>query len=251
MDVPAGDGRTLRAHDSGVLDGGAAAPALVWHHGSPQTGAPLEPLVRAAAQSGVRVVSCARPDHGGSSPSPRRDAAPTAGDVAAVADALGPGRFAVMGASGGGPHALARGALLRGRVTGVVSPAGPAPCVGDAAWSDGTVDASGLRSALAGRRARARHAETEHSDETSSTAADRAALAGPWASPGEDAGRAGRRPRPARGLRRSGRRRRGVRQPVGLRPGGGARAAAPGARRRGPGGAAHPLPRPGAQLPPG
>jgi pimeloyl-ACP methyl ester carboxylesterase len=38
--------------------------------------------------------------------------ASAAADVASIADALGVSRFAVMGHSGGAPHALACGALL-------------------------------------------------------------------------------------------------------------------------------------------
>ncbi len=45
--------------------------------------------------------------------------------VSAVADALGIERFAVMGRSGGGPHALACGALLPGRVLGISEGEGP------------------------------------------------------------------------------------------------------------------------------
>jgi pimeloyl-ACP methyl ester carboxylesterase len=50
--------------------------------------------------------------------------ASAAGDASAVADALSIDRFAVMGHSGGGSHALACGALLPERVLGVVSVAG-------------------------------------------------------------------------------------------------------------------------------
>jgi hypothetical protein len=41
------DGRTVHAYDSGETD---AAVTIVWHHGSPQTGALLEPLLAAAAE---------------------------------------------------------------------------------------------------------------------------------------------------------------------------------------------------------
>jgi pimeloyl-ACP methyl ester carboxylesterase len=184
---PAGD-RTLRVYDSGAGD--VAAPAIVWHHGSPQTGAPLEPLLAAAARRGIRFVSYGRPGYGGSTRLPGRDVASAAADVAHVADALGIERFAVMGASGGGPHALACAAVLAGRVTGAVSIAGLAPVTGEFDWFAGMVAPGGLRAAVAGPVARARHAETEEFDEDSFTAADWAALAGPWRSLGEDAGRA-------------------------------------------------------------
>lgn len=116
-DLRLADGRTLRVYDTGARSA-ADAPTLLWHHGSPQTGAPIDPLLSAAARRGIRLLSNGRPSYGGSSPNPGRDVASAAGDVAQLADALGVDRFAVMGASGGGPHALACAALLPGQVTG-------------------------------------------------------------------------------------------------------------------------------------
>src|SRR6185312_11619893 len=106
QDVRLDDGRVLRVHDT--AEGSATtAFTVVWHHGSPQTGALLAPVVEAAAARGIRVLSYGRPGYGGSSPKPGRDVASAASDVAALTNALGVDRFAVMGASGGGPHALA------------------------------------------------------------------------------------------------------------------------------------------------
>ena len=51
-------------------------------------------------------------------------------DIAAIADALAIERFATWGASGGGPHALACGALLGDRVAAVATIAGAAPVGG-------------------------------------------------------------------------------------------------------------------------
>ena len=110
-DLELRDGRRLMVHaadSSGTSD----ELTLVWHHGSPQTGALLEPLVAVAATRNIRLVSYARPSYGGSSPNRGRDVGSAAADVAQVADALGVDRFAVMGASGGGPHAFACAALL-------------------------------------------------------------------------------------------------------------------------------------------
>jgi pimeloyl-ACP methyl ester carboxylesterase len=189
-DVRLRDGRTLRVHDSGPAGPGDGL-AVVWHHGSPQTGALLDPLVAATAQRGIRLVSYGRPSYGGSTPSPGRDVAAAAADVAQVVDALGIDGFAVMGASGGGPHALACAALLPDRVSGAVCLAGIAPYTEDFDWFAGMASPGGLRAAMEGRDARTRHAETDEFDESSFTAADWAALAGPWASLGADAGRAG------------------------------------------------------------
>jgi pimeloyl-ACP methyl ester carboxylesterase len=187
--VPLAEGRTLRAYDA--APDRPEAFTLLWHHGSPQTGAPLEPLLSAAGERGIRLLTYGRPSYGGSSPRPGRDVASAAADAAAVADALGVGRFAVMGASGGGPHALACAALLPDRVTGVVCIGGIAPLTEELDWFDGMVDPGGPRAAIAGgREARARYAESDAFDPQSFTEADWAALAGGWAALGADVGRA-------------------------------------------------------------
>ena len=188
-DVRLDDGRTLRAYDAGA--GADDAFTIVWHHGSPQTGAPLDPLRAAAAERGIRLLSYARPGYGGSTERPGRDVASAAGDVAAIADAFGAGRFAVMGASGGGPHALACAALLGDRVTGAVTVAGIAPYTEDFEWYAGMRDPGGLRAARDGRAARARFAEADEFDPECFTAADWAALSGTWSSLGSDAMAAG------------------------------------------------------------
>ena len=187
IDVRLDDGRVLRAYDSGA--DAAARLVLVWHHGSPQTGVPLEPVLAAAAARGIRVISYGRPSYGGSSPRPGRDVASAAADVAAVADAFGVERFAAMGASGGGPHALAGAALLPERVTGVVTLAGIAPRTDAFDWFDGMRAPGGLRSALQGREARARHAETEEFDPEQFLPVDFAALDGGWSSLNDDVAR--------------------------------------------------------------
>ena len=187
-DLQLHDGRTLRVHDAGGPDD---AFVLVWHHGSPQTGALLEPLVAAAAARGIRLVSYARPSYGGSSPLPHRTVAAAADDVAQLADALGVERFAVMGASGGGPHALACAALLPDRVPGAACLSSPAPYTTDFDWFAGMVAPGGARAALEGRDARARYAETAEFDVESFTPRDWEALERRWTALGDDAQRAG------------------------------------------------------------
>jgi pimeloyl-ACP methyl ester carboxylesterase len=189
-DVTLTDGRLLRVYDTGDQD----APhefTVLWHHGSPQTGVLLDPLVSAAAARGIRLLSYARPSYGGSSPHRGRNVASAAADIVQILDALGVGRVAVMGASGGGPHALACAALLPDRVFGAVCLASPAPFTESFDWYAGMVSDGGLRAAAEGREARERYAATEVFDENSFTPADWAALAGAWASLGADAGRAG------------------------------------------------------------
>jgi pimeloyl-ACP methyl ester carboxylesterase len=186
-DVPLTDGRTVRVYDTGGGDGFA----VLWHHGTPQTGALADPLISAAAARDTRLLSYGRPSYGGSTPHPGRDVASAAADVAQIADALGVARFAVMGASGGGPHALACAALLPDRVAGVATLGSPAPYTESFDWFGGMVSPGGLRAAVAGREARERYAATEEFDENSFTPADWAALEDAWSSLGADVGRAG------------------------------------------------------------
>jgi pimeloyl-ACP methyl ester carboxylesterase len=66
---------------------------------------------------GVRLICYDRPGYGDSDRAEGRDVADAADDVAAIADEYGLGAFAVVGRSGGGPHALACAARLAGRIT--------------------------------------------------------------------------------------------------------------------------------------
>ena len=184
-DVTLLDGRTLRVHDSGAGD----ELTVFWHHGSPQTGALLEPLLAAATARGIRLLSYARPSYGGSTPNPGRNVASAASDVAQIADALGLERFAAMGASGGGPHALACAALLPDRVSAVASIAGLAPFDADGIdWFDQmAADGASLRAAAAGREARTRFAESDEFDPAIFIDRDYATLAGEWSGLGADA----------------------------------------------------------------
>jgi pimeloyl-ACP methyl ester carboxylesterase len=181
------DGRTLRWYDAGPSDPGRLA--VFWHHGTPNLGSPPRPLFAAAERLGLRWVSYDRPGYGGSTPCPGRDVASAAGYTAAVADALGLGRFAVLGHSGGGPHALACAALLPERVVGAISGAGLAPFGAEGLdWFAGMA-ASGvasLRAAAAGREVKVRH-EAAHGDayDPEFLPEDWAALEGSWAWLGE------------------------------------------------------------------
>jgi pimeloyl-ACP methyl ester carboxylesterase len=83
--------------------------------------------VRAAAERGHRFVTTSRPGYSVSTRQPDRNVADVAADTAAVLDHLGVDTCLTMGWSGGGPHALACGALLPDRVRGVLVVAGVAP----------------------------------------------------------------------------------------------------------------------------
>jgi pimeloyl-ACP methyl ester carboxylesterase len=76
---------------------------------------------------GIRLICYDRPGYGGSDRSAGRTVADAAGDVLAIAEALDLGPFAVVGRSGGAPHALACAAQLSGWVASVVALVGLAP----------------------------------------------------------------------------------------------------------------------------
>lgn len=181
-DLELSDGRTLHVYDTGSNDADGQL-ALFWHHGTPNIGAPPEPLFAAASRLGIRWVSYDRPGYGGSTPCPNRNIASAATYVASIADALGIDRFAVMGHSGGGPHALACGALLPERVLGVASVSGLAPFgIEGLDWFAGMTPSgeASLRAALAGREAKERYEASAEYDPEMFTPADHAALSGTW-----------------------------------------------------------------------
>lgn len=180
FDVSLPDGRTLHAYDRG----GAGGLPVLWHHGTPNIGAPPEPLFEAADRLGLRWISYDRPGYGGSTRLPGRTMTSAAADTSAVIDALGLDRIAVVGHSGGASHAVATAALLGDRVLAVVSLAALAPysAVG-LDWFDG-MTASGVTSlwaAAAGRTEKERQEASEVDYDPEFTAADLAALAGTWA----------------------------------------------------------------------
>jgi len=175
-------GRTLHVYDTGG-DGDEDRLTVFWHHGTPNLGPPPEPLFPAADRLGIRWVSYDRPGYGGSTPRPGRDLASAATDVAGIADALGIGRFAVMGHSGGSNHALASGTLLPARVLGAVCMSGLAPLHAEGLdWFAGmaAAGAAELGAATRGRAALVDHLSTTDFDPEQFTPADHAALAGTW-----------------------------------------------------------------------
>jgi pimeloyl-ACP methyl ester carboxylesterase len=132
--VRAEDGRRLSAHVFGDPDG---QPVFLLH-GTP--GSRLGPRPRSAVlhRLGIQLISFDRPGYGGSDRQPGRRVADVAADVRSIADAFGLDRFAVVGRSGGGPHALACATLLPERTTRAAVLAGLAPQgAGGLDWFDG------------------------------------------------------------------------------------------------------------------
>lgn len=110
--LPTPDGRVLAYVDGGDPNG----YPVVGLHGTP--GCRLNRLIDDSVyvQAGVRYVTTDRAGYGLSTRQRGRSVADEARDVLAVADALQFSTFAVIGGSGGGPHALACAALLGDRV---------------------------------------------------------------------------------------------------------------------------------------
>lgn len=117
------DGRVLDVYLSGPED----YTPLVSHHGTPGSGLPFGPFVRAAVERGMRWVSYSRPGYGGSARHAARSVAQCVEDVVAILDRLGAERCFTMGGSGGGPHTLACAALIPDRVLACAAIASPAP----------------------------------------------------------------------------------------------------------------------------
>jgi pimeloyl-ACP methyl ester carboxylesterase len=189
-DITLDDGRVLHAYDTASSPADTRTPVF-WHHGTPNIGAPPAPLFDAAARHGMRWVSYDRPGYGGSSPNPGRNVASAAADVAAIADALGIGRFGVLGHSGGAPHALACAAVLGDRVFAAVSVSGMTPYPVDAedqaglderTWYAGMYPggAAELRAAHTGRAELETVLTNRNFDPEMFPPADHAALIGDW-----------------------------------------------------------------------
>jgi pimeloyl-ACP methyl ester carboxylesterase len=123
LDVTLRDGRTLHVYDEGDPDG---EPVVV-HNGTPSSGDLYAPHVEDARTRGIRLISYSRAGYGASTSKPGRLVADVAADISDALDALGIGRFATWGISGGGPHALACAALLADRCVAAASLASPAP----------------------------------------------------------------------------------------------------------------------------
>lgn len=107
--------------------GDPAGQLLFWLHGTPGGRLTRHPDPTLWSRLGLRVVTVDRPGYGQSAPLPGRVVGHIAADVAAVADHLGADSFAVLGGSGGGPHALAVAALLGDRIRACVPVCSAAP----------------------------------------------------------------------------------------------------------------------------
>lgn len=117
------DGRTLGFAEHGSPEGNV----LVYCQGYPGSRLEAAILSTHAAAAHVRVLSLDRPGFGRSSFHEGRSLLDWPNDLVAVTDHLGIDRFAVMGASGGAPYALACAQQISARLLscGIVSSIAP------------------------------------------------------------------------------------------------------------------------------
>jgi pimeloyl-ACP methyl ester carboxylesterase len=121
--ITLGSGRAFGVAEYGRPDG----PPLLYFHGIPGSRCAAAQLAPAAQAAGVRLIGIDRPGMGLSTFQEGRRVVDWPDDVSRFADALGIERFAVLGVSGGGPHALACAYKIPDRLTacGIVSGAAP------------------------------------------------------------------------------------------------------------------------------
>jgi pimeloyl-ACP methyl ester carboxylesterase len=126
------DGRTVGY----AVWGPPQAPAVFYCHGYPGNRHELALAQPILERHGVvaQVVALDRPGYGASTYQRHRTFLDWPRDLAEAADRLGIDRFAILGASGGCPYALAGGYVLGDRVTRLGIVAGGAP-LGDSAMA--------------------------------------------------------------------------------------------------------------------
>ncbi|MDQ2879746.1 MAG: alpha/beta hydrolase [Actinomycetota bacterium] len=126
--VTTDDGRQLAVDVTGAPDG---YPVFLLH-GTPGSRNGPKPRGIVLYRLGLQLICYDRPGYGGSSRKEGRTVRDAAGDVATIADKMGINRFAVVGRSGGGPHALACAAMMPERVssTAVLVSLAPSDAIG-------------------------------------------------------------------------------------------------------------------------
>jgi pimeloyl-ACP methyl ester carboxylesterase len=146
------DGRDLGWLELGDSSG---TPVFAFH-GTP--GSRLQMAVDDAPlrDAGVRLICPDRPGYGLSTFQPGRRLVDWPHDVAELADHLGVDRFAVMGVSGGGPHAAVCAALGGDRVTAAAIVSGVGP-LADPAAAEGMMRPNQILTVLSRRRSRVAH----------------------------------------------------------------------------------------------
>jgi pimeloyl-ACP methyl ester carboxylesterase len=139
QEVKTREGRRLAIDVAGAPNG---TPVFLIH-GTPGSKGGPRPRNIVLYRLGVRLISYDRPGYGDSDRHEGRTVGDAAHDVEDIADALRIERFAVVGRSGGGPHALACAAILAERMTRAAVLVGVAPPdAPDLDWFSGMTEAN-------------------------------------------------------------------------------------------------------------
>ena len=117
-------------------------------HGTPGSRLQIAPTRDRPVPAGLRLIAPDRPGYGFSTFYAQRRLVDWPNDVAALADHLGIERFAVMGISGGGPHALVCAHALKSRLIGVACVSGVGP-LGDPKAQEGMMFSNRMLTTLA------------------------------------------------------------------------------------------------------
>jgi pimeloyl-ACP methyl ester carboxylesterase len=123
VQLEVGGGRTLEV----LIAGEDGALPLVCHLGTPSAAVERPRLTAPALARGLQLVAFSRPGYSTSSAQRGRTVADNVANTEAVLGHLGIREFLSIGWSGGGPHALADGALLVDRCQAAAIVAGVAP----------------------------------------------------------------------------------------------------------------------------
>ncbi|MCB0918582.1 MAG: alpha/beta hydrolase [Actinobacteria bacterium] len=117
------DGRVLSYDTYGASDG----HPVIFNHGFSDSRLIRNPDESIAISLGLRMIAADQPGVGGSSPDKRRRMVDWGADMEELADSLGVADFAVLGHSGGGPHAMSIAHRMPDRVTklALASPVAP------------------------------------------------------------------------------------------------------------------------------
>ena len=135
------DEQLVHAPDGRVIEvatwGSPAGSTVFFHHGTPGSMAWVKWLAPIAERGNLFLVTMSRAAYGESTRLEGRSIAAAVDDTRTVLDALGRGEYAVVGWSGGGPHALACAALDAPRCIAAWSLAGVVPMSADIDWTEG------------------------------------------------------------------------------------------------------------------
>jgi pimeloyl-ACP methyl ester carboxylesterase len=117
------DGRTLGYAEYGVPDG----KPVFYFHGNPSSRLEGRRLDELGKENKARIIAVDRPGIGLSDFKVGRRYLDWPNDVIELADRLGINRFAILGASGGGPYAMVCALKIPQRLTAVVLVSSPCP----------------------------------------------------------------------------------------------------------------------------